>query len=118
MEMSLGKEAKVKERGREWGDLNAKITQQVEGAGKRKGKNEDLRSENNEEDWWESDDEILVEDADHEGDLQKKVASSGGTEKPEASRAADVLVPGGENEQNQSLRAVENTVDSADEEIS
>lgn len=119
LERSLGKEAKVKERGREWVDLNAKIIQQVGGGGKRKGKNEDLRSEKNGDDEWESDDEIMAEDADHEDDSQKEVTiGTGGIEPPDASPAAGILVLYGENEENQSLVAVENTVDPADEEIS
>lgn len=119
MERSLGKEAKVKERGREWVDLNAKIIQQVGGGGKRKGKNEDLRSEKNGDDEWESDDEIMAEDADQEDDSQKEVnIGKGGIEPPEASPAAGILVRYGENGENQSLVAVENTVDPADEEIS
>lgn len=119
MERSLGKEVKVKERGREWVDLNAKIIKQVGGGGKRKGKNEDLRSEKNGEDEWESDDEIMAEDADHEDDSQKKeTIVTGGIEPPEASHTAGILVRYGENEKNQSSVAVENTVDPADEEIS
>lgn len=121
MERSLGKEAKVKARGREWVDLNAKIIQQVGGGGKRKGKgkNEDLRSEKTGDDEWESDDEIMAEDADHEDDSQKEVTiGTGGIEPAEASPAAGILVRYGENEENQSLVAVENTVDPADEEIS
>lgn len=119
MERSLGKEAKVKERGREWVDLNAKIIQQVGRAGMRKGRNEDLRSEKNGNDEWESEDEIMAEDADQENDSQKEVAiGTGGIEPPEASPAAGVLVRYEENKENQSLAAVENTVDPADEEIS
>lgn len=119
MERSLGKEAKVKERGREWVDLNAKIIQHVGGVGKRKGKNEDLRSEKKGEDEWESDDDdIMAEDADHEDALQKEVTiGTVGIKKPEASHAAGVLVPAGENEKNQSLVDGENTLDPADEEI-
>lgn len=118
LERSLGKEAKVKERGREWVELNAKIIQQVGGGGKRKGKNGDLRSENNGDDEWESDDEIMSEDADHEDSSQKEVIiGTGGIEPPEASPAAGIVVRYGENEENQSLVAVENTVDPADEEI-
>lgn len=114
MERSLGKEAKVKERGREWVDLNAKIIQQVGGGGERKRKNEELRSEKNGDDEWESDDEIMAED-----DSQKKVTvGTGGIAPPEASHAASILVRYVENEENQSLVAVENTVDPADEEIS
>lgn len=119
MERSLGKEAKVKERGREWVDLNAKIIKQAGGGGKRKGKNEDLRSEKNGDDEWESDDEIMAEDADQEDDSQKEVnIGKGGIEPPEASPAGGILVRYGENGENQSLVAVENTVDPADEEIS
>lgn len=118
MERSLGKEAKVKERGREWVDLNGKIIRQVGGGGKRKGKgkNEDLRSsEKNGEDEWESNDETMAENADPEHDSQKEVTN--GIEKPQASRAAGVLHPGRENEKNQSLIAVENNLDPADEVI-
>lgn len=114
----------MKERGREWVDLNAKIIKQVGVGGKRKGKNEDLRSsEMNEEDEWESDDEIMAEDANHEDanhedDLQNEATIGiGGIEKPEASRAAGTLVLGGEKEQNQSLIAVGDTLDPADDEI-
>ena len=118
MERSLGKEAKVKERGREWVDLNAKIIQQIGRAGKRKGKNEDLRSETIGDDEWESEDEIMAEDADQEDDSQKEVTiGTGGIEPPEASPTAGVLVRYEENEENHSLVAVENTVDPADEEI-
>lgn len=119
MERSLGKEAKVKERGREWVDLNAKIIQQVGGGGERKRKNEELRSEKNGDDEWESEDEIMAVDANNEDDSQKKVTvGTGGIAPPEASHAASILVRYGENEENQSLVAVENTVDPADEEIS
>lgn len=121
MERSLGKEAMVKERGREWVDLNGKIIRQVGGGGKRKGKgkNEDLRSsEKNGEDEWESDDETMAENADPERDSQKEVTiGTNGVEKPQASRAAGVLHPGRENEKNQSLIAVENDLDPADEVI-
>lgn len=119
MERSLGKEAKVKERGREWVDLNAKIIRQVGGGGKKKGKNEDLRSsEKDGEDEWESDDETMTKNADPEDDAQKEVTiGTNGIEKTGASRAAGVLLPGRENEKNQSLVAVENTLDPADEEI-
>lgn len=107
----------MKERGREWVDLNAKIIQQVGGGGKRKGQNEDLQSEKDDE--WESDDEIMAEDADHEDDSQKKeTTDTGGIEPPEASHAAGILVRYGETEKNESLVVVENTVDPADEEIS
>lgn len=109
----------MKERGREWVDLNAKIIRQVGGGGKKKGKNEDLRSEKNGEDEWESDDEIMAEDADHEDNSQKKVTiGTGGIESPEASHATGILVRYGENENNQGLVAVENAVDAVNEEIS
>lgn len=121
MERSLGKEAKVKERGREWVDLNGKIIRQVGGGGKRKakGKNEDLRSsEKNGEDEWESDDETMAENADPEHDSQKEVTiGTNGIEKPQASHADGVLHPGKENGKSQSLIAVENNLDPADEVI-
>lgn len=105
----------MKERGREWVDLNAKIIRQVGGGGKRKGKNEDLRSsEKDGEDEWKSDDETMTKNADPED----VTLGTNGIEKTGASRAAGVLLPGRENEKNQSLIAVENTLDDpADEEI-
>lgn len=119
MERNLGKEAKVKERGREWVDLNAKIIRQVGGGGKKKGKNEDIRSsEMNGEDGWGSDDEIMAEDANHEDGPQKEASiGTSGIEKPEASHAAGTLVPDGENEQKQSLIAVEDALGPADDQI-
>lgn len=109
----------MKERGQEWVALNAKIIRQVGGGGKRKRENEDLRSsEKDGEDGWESDDETMAENPDPEDDSQEEVTiGTNGIEKPGASRAAVVVLPGSENEKNQSLIAVENTSDPADEEI-
>ena len=109
----------MKERGQEWVALNSKIIRQVVRGGKSKGENEDLRSsEKDGEDEWESDDETMSENADPEDDAQREVTiGTNGIEKPGASCAAGVLLPGSENEKNQSLVAVENTLDPADEEI-